>query len=116
MKRKYEGSCHCGKVRYEVELDPAEALVCDCSICTKKGVVIGRVDEADFHLLTPLEDLTLYQFNKRIAKHYFCPDCGIHTFNRPRSAPERWVVNLRCLAGLDLAALEPQQIHGSTFD
>ena len=95
MKRRYEGSCHCGKVRFEAELDPADALVCDCSICTKKGVFIGRIDEADFHLHTPLEELTLYQFNKRIAKHYFCPVCGIHTFNRPRSAPDRWVVNLR---------------------
>lgn len=116
MKQRYEGSCHCGKVRFEVELDPADALVCDCSICTKKGVIIGRVDEDDLELLTPLEELTLYQFNKRIAKHYFCPVCGIHTFNRPRSAPERWAVNLRCLAGVDFAELEPQQVHNSARD
>ena len=116
MRRQFEGSCHCGRVRFEVELDPSEALVCDCSICTRKGVIIGRVDEDQLKLLTPLENLTLYQFNKRIAKHYFCPVCGIHTFNRPRSAPERWVVNLRCLADLDLAALQPGQIHGSQFD
>lgn len=116
MKQKYEGSCHCGKVRFEVQLDPAEALVCDCSICTKKGVIIGRVDEDELELLTPLEELTLYQFNKRIAKHYFCPVCGIHTFNRPRSAPERWAVNLRCVAGVELAALEPQQVHNSARD
>lgn len=116
MKKKFDGSCHCGKVRFEVELDPAEAVVCDCSICTKKGAIIGRVSEADFHLLTPLEDMTLYQFNKRIAKHHFCPVCGIHTFNRPRSAPELWAVNIRCLPDVDLAALIPKQVHGSRLD
>jgi hypothetical protein len=116
MKQKFAGSCHCGKVRFEVELDPAEAVICDCSICTKKGAILGRVSEADVNLLTPLEDMTLYQFNKRIAKHYFCPVCGIHTFNRPRSAPELWAINLRCLPEVDLAALSPKQVHGSRLD
>ena len=116
MKQSFEGSCHCGKVRFEVDLDPTDALVCDCSICTKKGVIIGRVSEAQFRLQTPLDELALYQFNKRIAKHYFCPVCGIHTFNRPRSAPELWAVNIRCLAGVDLAALTPKQVHGSQLD
>jgi hypothetical protein len=56
MQRKFTGSCHCGNVRYEADLDPAEAVVCDCSICSKKGANIGRVDEAQFRLLTPLEN------------------------------------------------------------
>lgn len=116
MKQKFDGSCHCGKVRFEATLDPADAVVCDCSICRKKGVVIGRVSEADFRLLTPLEEMTLYQFNKRIAKHYFCPVCGIHTFNRPRSAPELWAVNLRCLPDVDIGALSPKQLQGSRLD
>ena len=116
MKQKYDGSCHCGKVRFEASLDVADALVCDCSICSKKGVIIGRVSEEDFRLLTPLDELGLYQFNKQIAKHYFCPVCGVHTFNRPRSAPELWAVNLRCLPDVELEALSPTQIHGSRLD
>jgi hypothetical protein len=116
MQQKFTGSCHCGNVRFEVDLDPAEAVVCDCSICSKKGVIIGRVAEAQFRLLTPLENLGLYQFHKRIAKHYFCPQCGVHTFNRPRSAPELWAVNLRCLDDLDIDSLEPKQVHGSRLD
>jgi len=116
MKQWFDGSCHCGSVRFAAELDPADAVVCDCSICTKKGVVIGRVAESQFRLDTPLEDLTLYQFNKRIARHYFCPICGIHTFNRPRSAPDLWAVNLRCLAGIDVTTLAPRQVHGSQLD
>jgi len=116
MKQHFEGSCHCGKVRFDVELDPQDAVVCDCSICSKKGAVIGRVNEDQFHLHTPLDQLSLYQFNKRIAKHYFCPSCGIHTFNRPRSAPELWAVNLRCLSGIDVAALTPKIVHGSQLD
>lgn len=114
--RRFEGSCHCGRVRFEAELDPDDAVECDCSICAKKGVIIGRVTEAQFRLLTPLDRLSLYQFNKRIAKHYFCPICGIQTFARPRTAPDLWAVNLRCLHDLDPAALKPRQVKGSSLD
>lgn len=116
MNRTYRGSCHCGRVKFEVDLDPGNAVVCDCSICTKKGVIINRVGEDQFRLSTPLDDLGLYQFNKRIAKHYYCRTCGIHTFNRPRSAPDMWAVNMRCLADLDLTQLEPRQAQGSKLD
>ncbi|HEY5622236.1 MAG TPA: GFA family protein [Gammaproteobacteria bacterium] len=116
MKDTYQGSCHCGAVRFEVTLDPDESVVCDCSICSKKGGIINRVAEDQFKLLTPLEDLPVYQFNKRIAKHYFCPICGIYTFHRPRTAPEKWGVNVRCLEGIDLDAIKITQVHGSKLD
>ena len=63
-----------------------------------------------------LEDAQLAEFNKRIAKHYFCPVCGIYTFHRPRTAPELWGVNVRCLEGVDLDAIEIKQVHGSQLD
>lgn len=116
MKQAYEGSCHCGKVRFRATLDLTECFVCDCSICRSKGSVINRIEEADFELQTPIEDLSLYTFNKHIAKHYFCPNCGIHTFNRPRSVPDLWAVNVRCLQGVDPDSLEPRQVFGSKLD
>ena len=116
MQTTYQGSCHCGEVSFEVTLDPDESVSCDCSICSKKGSIINRVSEDQFKLLTPLENLSLYQFNKHIAKHYFCPTCGIYTFHRPRTAPEMWGINVRCLDGVDLAAIEIKQVQGSRLD
>ncbi len=116
MEKTYQGSCHCGTVRFEVTLDPDTSVSCDCSICAKKGGIINRVTEENFKLLAPIENLSLYQFNKRIAKHYFCTTCGIYTFHRPRTAPELWGVNVRCLEEIDLAAIEITEVHGSRLD
>jgi len=116
MKQQYAGSCHCGKVRFQTRLDLHDCMVCDCSICTKKGAIVVKVPEEDFELLTAVEDLQLYTFNKQIAKHYFCPVCGVHTFNRPRTTPELWAVNLRCLQEVNLAELQPRPVQGSKLD
>ncbi len=116
MKRAYTGSCHCGDVRFRAELDLDDCIVCDCSICVKKGTIAARIDAADFELLTPLEALSQYRFNKRIARHYFCPRCGIHAFHRPRTVPELWAVNARCLDGVDVWQIRPTQVHGSRLD
>ena len=116
MKQDYEGSCHCGHVQFRASLDLDETLVCDCSICTKKGILINRIEQDAFELLTPIENNSLYTFNKHIAKHYFCPKCGIHTFARPRSFPELWAVNVRCLKDVDPGAITPRQVFGSELD
>jgi len=116
VKQTYDGSCHCGRVRFRATLDLAECLVCDCSICRSKGSVVNRIEERDIELLTALEDLSLYTFNKKIAKHYFCPNCGIHPFHRPRSFPDLWAVNVRCLQGVDIDAIKPRQVFGSELD
>lgn len=113
MKKSYEGSCHCGKVRFRAHVDLDDSIVCDCSICSKKGSIINRVGNAEFVLLTPIEDLSLYTFNTNIAKHYFCPVCGIHPFHRPRSCPELWGVNIRCLDGVNIAEVKPRPVCGS---
>ncbi len=75
-----------------------------------------RVAESDFELLSPISELGLYTFNKHIAKHYFCPTCGIHAFHRPRSYPELWAVNIRCLVGVDVSSVVPSQVFGSKLD
>jgi hypothetical protein len=115
MKTTYQGSCHCGAVRFEVDAVLDQVRVCDCSICRRRGALNYRVEPADFRLLTPLEDLTLYQFHTRTAKDYFCPTCGIQPFRRPRTAPELWTINVRCLEGVDFDAIAVQLVFGSAY-
>jgi len=116
MTRTYRGSCHCGKVRFEVDADLDHARVCDCSLCRKRGMLSHRVEESRFRLLTPLDDLVLYQWHTRTAKDYFCPLCGILSFRRPRTAPHLWAINVRCLEGVDLAALRREPVFGSRLE
>jgi hypothetical protein len=103
-------------VRFEVDADLDHVRVCDCSICRKRGALLHRVFEAQFRLLTPLADLALYQFHTRTAKDYFCPTCGILSFRRPRTAPEQWSINVRCLEGIDLDAVPVKKVFGSRLD
>lgn len=72
-----------------------------------------RVSEAQLKLLTPLEKMALYQFHTKTAKDYFCKTCGVLPFRRPRTAPEMWSVNVRCLEGIDLDAIPVRRVHGS---
>lgn len=116
MKQDFEGSCHCGSVRFTAVLDLKDAIICDCSICRKKGSIVVRVSDDDFSLQSPLEELSLYTFNKHIARHYFCGNCGIHAFHRPRSYPDLWAVNVRSLNGVDPTALVPREVFGSELD
>lgn len=113
MKQTYQGSCHCGKVRFEVDADLDHVRVCDCSICKKRGALNYRVEESSLRLLTPLEDMSLYQWHTKTAKDYFCPACGILPFRRPRTAPELWTINVRCLEGVNLDAIPQKQVQGS---
>lgn len=106
-----EGGCHCGAVRYRATVRSREAVECNCSICTKKGFVHLLVAEEDFELLRGADALTTYTFGTHTAKHHFCRHCGIHSYYRPRSHPERIDVNVRCLEGV-----EPSDFRLSTFD
>jgi hypothetical protein len=93
----YFGGCHCGVVRYRVEVEKHEAVECNCSICSKKGFIHLIVPAARFSLLQGADALSTYTFNTGIAKHHFCRHCGIHSFYRPRSHPQDYDINLRCL-------------------
>lgn len=113
MKRTYEGSCHCGHVKFDVTADIDHVRVCDCSICRARGALIVRVPEDAVTLHTPLSELTLYEWGSRTAKDYFCPKCGILPFRRPSMPTQAeindgkpsfagWAVNARCLADFDI--------------
>ena len=110
--RRYEGGCHCNRVRFGVNADLASVIICNCSICTKKGIIHLIVPPQQFELLSGQDDLTTYTFNTGVAKHTFCRHCGIHPFYVPRSDPDKIDVNARCIDDIDLTALEPRHFDG----
>jgi hypothetical protein len=112
MLETYEGGCHCGRVRFRVTGDLAHVVDCNCSMCTKKGILHLIVAPEAFELLTGREELTTYRFNSGIARHTFCRHCGIHPFYVPRSDPNKIDVNVRCLEGVDLSKLTPEPFDG----
>lgn len=92
------GGCHCGAVRFEAALpDVVEAQACNCSMCEKVGFIHVIVPESRFRLVQGGDHLTEYTFNTGVAKHLFCRVCGVKSFYRPRSNPDGWSVNARCL-------------------
>ncbi len=95
---QYQGSCHCGAVRYTVEApEEVEVEGCNCSICHMTGFLHLIVPATKFNLLSGADSLVSYQFNIGVAKHLFCKFCGIKSFYIPRSNPDGMDVNLRCL-------------------
>jgi hypothetical protein len=93
-----------------------KAEQCNCSICTKKGYLHWIVERETFRLLTPPGDLATYSFNTGVAKHHFCPRCGVAPFYLPRSDPDKVDVNVRCLAGVDLASLKMEYFDGQNWE
>lgn len=113
----HTASCHCGQTAFEFEGDVTEALACNCSICQRRGSLLWFAPRASLKLLQPLNDAT-YRFHKREIAHHFCPTCGIHTFGEGK-APDGTVmaaINLRCVEGIDLAAIPVKQFDGRTLN
>lgn len=113
---RYAGSCHCGRVRFEFDAVIDRVTECNCSICAKKGILHFRVAPENFRLLSGDDVLGTYQFGTRVAKHHFCTVCGIHTFTRPRAAPELYTVNVRCLDGFDVASVPVKKFDGQHWE
>jgi hypothetical protein len=115
-KTRYEGSCHCGRVRFVVRGDLGKATVCNCSMCTMKGFIHLIVAPQDFEFHAGADDLALYEFGTKTAKHRFCKVCGVHPFYTPRSDPDKVDVNVRCLDGVDVGALSPAPFDGRNWE
>ncbi len=98
-------------MRFEVDATIDRVTVCNCSICTKKGIVHHRVAPQNFRLISGQNVLATYQFGTHIAKHHFCSACGIHVFTRPRSAPEIYTINVRVLDDFDLSTAQVETVH-----
>ena len=94
----HTGGCHCGSVRYEVRApEDIQVSQCNCSICSKSGYLGLSVPRSRFKLLGGEDSLETYTFNTGVAKHFFCRRCGIKSFYIPRSHPEGYNINVRCL-------------------
>jgi hypothetical protein len=112
MVNSHAGSCHCGGVRFTVTYDPVELTTCDCSLCEKRNAVMTKVPEAALRIDQGKDLLTLYEWNSRRAKHYFCRCCGIYVFHRKRAAPDHFGVNIFCLDGFDVSSLPVRATEG----
>ena len=111
---KYTGSCHCGKIAFEVEGELKNALACNCSMCQRKGVLMWFVPADQVKLLTPRENLSTYLFNKHVIKHHFCNVCGIHPFGEAvdKEGKPTYAINIRCLENIDPLAIPSQVYNG----
>lgn len=94
----HRGGCHCGAVRFEVDAPAVlQAAECNCTICRMSAFLHLIVPKSRFRLLAGQEALTEYRFNTGTARHLFCSRCGVKSFYVPRSNPDGWSVNVRCL-------------------
>jgi hypothetical protein len=111
------GGCHCGAVRFEAALpDAVEAQACNCSMCEKLGFIHIIVPESRFRLTSGEEAITTYTFNTGVAKHTFCSVCGVKSFYRPRSNPDGWSVNARCLDDADALDIRIEPFDGRNWE
>ena len=113
----HSGGCHCGRVRFEV-VAPAKITVseCNCSICSRTGYLHLVVPADRFRLLSGGEALTTYTWNTQTAKHHFCSVCGVKSFYVPRSHPDGYSVNARCLDPGTVEAMTVTQTDGRNWE
>lgn len=111
---KHTGGCHCGKVKYEVEMNLEKAISCNCSICMKRGSLLDFVPEGKFKLLSGSNDLTEYLFNKKVIHHLFCKTCGILSYGHGTAPDGSKVIaiNIRCIDGVQLDKIKIQEYNG----
>jgi hypothetical protein len=107
----HTGGCHCGAVRFEVETDLEKVLVCNCSHCHQKGLVLNFVDKDKFKLLQGRDNLTEYNFNKKSIRHLICKTCGVQSFAEGVTFPKA-CINVRCLDNVELDSLTLTPFNG----
>ncbi len=105
------GSCHCHSVKFEIESNLEKIVQCNCSICIRRNAKMIMIPKENFKLLEGSKDLSLYQFNTDIAKHFFCKKCGIYTHHNRKSDPNGMGVNLGCIEDID-----PMEFKAIKFD
>ncbi len=116
--RTIAGSCHCGAVKYEAEADLGSTVECNCSHCERKGLILTFTPIENFRLLSGSEKIREYRFHKHQIAHQFCTVCGVQPFaygKRPVDGKEVVAINVRCVEGIDLGALNPKKVNGREF-
>ena len=113
----HRGGCHCGRVRFEVDAPAAlQVADCNCSMCCKTGYLHLIVAKTDFRLVRGRDAISTYTFNTGAAQHMFCSVCGIKSFYVPRSHPDGYSVNFRCLDGRDFTSVFTSEFDGKHWE
>lgn len=113
--KTYEGSCHCGSIRFRVTTDLSDPVQCNCSFCARRGATLQKVPADRFRVIDGEEKLSKYG-ERDFSDHFFCNACGIHTFTRTtRGDVDAVVVNLACVTGVDVDALSPRTFDGANL-
>ncbi len=115
--KRLSGGCHCGAVRFEAAVDLSQAIVCNCSICMKRGAMWSFLPAAQVTFLKGENAVHDYQFAAKKLHHMFCPNCGVGSFSRGRGpdGQETIAVNVRCLDEIDVTALKPMPFDGKSL-
>ena len=108
---EYQARCHCGRVRFSFRSPEITAgKRCNCSLCVRRGAVVSPtyIPDADFTPHSDERDLSVYLWNDKVMRHYFCRTCGIYTYGAVagEDGNDRYRVNLGCVDGLDALALD----------
>jgi hypothetical protein len=113
----YKGSCHCGKVAFEVDGELEKVIECNCSICSRRGALHWFLPREKFRLLTPQAGMGTYTFHKHVIKHRFCQSCGCAPFSEGLAPSGHYMVavNARCLEGVDLASVSVEHFDGRSL-
>jgi hypothetical protein len=113
----HNGSCHCGAIAFSFDGEIGQALSCNCSICARKGSLLHFCPATTFRLKTPEENIATYKFNTHQIAHHFCRICGIAPFSRAtdKKGNPGVAVNLRCVDGIDPAALPVMLFDGRSL-
>ena len=106
-------TCHCGQVEVEINLIGSleKVIKCNCSICKRKGAIMSMVKNENFKITKGKGNLKLYQFHTKVAKHYFCSNCGIYTHHNPRSNPTMTGFNVGCIDSVDTFQLKEVTVN-----
>lgn len=115
---KHEGSCHCGRIAFDVEGDIGDVIDCNCSLCRRRGGLLWFAPREALVLKTPEGDLSTYTFNRHHIRHHFCAVCGIAPFGEavhPKTGVQMAAVNVRCLPDVDLASLKVVAYDGASL-
>ncbi|MCP4077752.1 MAG: GFA family protein [Gammaproteobacteria bacterium] len=118
MSQHYEGSCHCGAVKFSYDGDKIEkGLRCNCSMCSRKGAMMTpeTIPIEKLHIEAENGVLGLYQFGAKTAKHFFCKNCGIYPFHETARAPGHYRVNLGCIDKLDTSKFSVDVFDGKNL-
>ena len=115
----HTGSCHCGAVKFEVDMDagPEEVIECNCSHCSRKGLLLWFVPRAALRTLEGEDRLETYTFNKKVIRHRFCTGCGTQPYSLGQmpDGAEIAAINVRCLEGFDLEGVARKPVNGRDF-